>query len=99
MARTRSPKDFELPAQALPAQVDVAGLELSANRVNQVIGQYRDEQVPGDTLGGVVKDRPQTEFGFQTPKHGLQVGEHGIGAPQRGRVPLVLIGAQAVDAG
>jgi len=34
---------LEFPAQALPAQVDVAGLELKANRVDQVIGQYRQD--------------------------------------------------------
>jgi len=46
----------QLSTQAFPAQVNTAGLGLKTNRVHQVIGKHRDEQVPADALGLVVKN-------------------------------------------
>jgi len=47
----------ELSAQTFPAQVDTAGPKLKTNRVHQVMGKHRDEQVSADAVGLVVKDR------------------------------------------
>ena len=43
-------------AQALPAQMNPAGLELKADGVHQVISEYRDKEMATDALGVVVKN-------------------------------------------
>ena len=88
----------DLP-QTAPAALNVVFLQLLANDLHELIGQYGDEQVAVDANFFVVVDRAQAEFGFETPEHGFQVGEHDIGAPQTLAVPVSLVTAQAVDAG
>ena len=88
----------DLP-QTAPAALDTVFLQLPANDLHELIGQYGDEQVAVDANFFMVVDRAQAEFGFETPEHGFQVGEHDISAPQTLAVPVTLVAAQAVDAG
>jgi hypothetical protein len=89
----------ELSAHTFSAERNVAGLELNTNYVHEMIGQHRDKQMGADASGFVVKYRTQAQLRFETAKHRLQVGEQGIRVPQRGLIPLVLIGAQTVHPG
>ena len=47
----------------------------------------------------MMKDRPKTQITFEAAKHGFEVGEHHIGAPQLCFRPLALVAAQAIDTG
>ena len=89
----------ELVAQALPTEVNVLGLEPDAQAVDQVVGQHRDEQMAVDPGALVVVDGTQAQLRFQRAEHRLQIGEHDIGLPQGGLVPIALIGAQAIGNG
>ena len=85
-------------AQRVPAVVDALGLELQTQRVNEVIGQHADEKMAFDAAINLVEHRAQPQVGLQRAKHRLQLGEHDVGAPQRGVVLVDQGGAQAVHA-
>lgn len=71
----------EAPAQCLPAVVDIPGFKLMADSVHEMVGEDRDKQVPAHPIGLVMINGPQTEFGFETAKDRLQIGQHGVGMP------------------
>ena len=48
---------------------------------------------------GAVEDGAQSEFRLERAEHGLDIGERSVGPPQRLLVPVLDVGAQAVDAG
>ena len=84
--------------QTAPAALNVVFLQLLANDLHELIGQYGDEQVTVDANFFMVVDRAQAKFGFETPEHGFQVGEHDVGAPQTLAVPVSLVAPQVVEA-
>ena len=71
----------EFSAKAVPAVIDVGGLELKADAVHEVIGEHRDQQMSADTMGLVVKNRTEAQLRFEAAEHRLQIGQHRIGAP------------------
>jgi hypothetical protein len=46
----------QFAAQAFPAQINPAGLDLKAKGVHQMISEHRDKEMPTDALGAVVKN-------------------------------------------
>jgi hypothetical protein len=72
---------------------------VAAEDLHELVGQYRDEEVAIHPPLLVVEYRAQAEFVLEAAEHRLQVGEHGVGAPQPLGIPVGLVAAQAVDAG
>ena len=52
----------EMATQRCPAQINLAGFDLEADAVHDVIGEHRDEQMPADTVLVVVENRTQAQF-------------------------------------
>ena len=54
------------------------------------------------SLGAVLflmEHRTEAEFRFKATEHRFQIGQHGIGAPRRFRVPGGFVGARTTDPG
>ena len=86
-------------AQTVPAQVLVLRRQLVPDRLDQLVGQHGDEQVRLGAAFGVVEHRPEAEVRFQAAEHGFQIGQHSVGAPQRGVVPGDFVAARVGQLG
>ena len=82
----------------MPRSVVQLARSPAADHLHGLVGDHGDEQVALGAHRLAVVDGPQAELGLHRPEHGLQVGQRGVGAPQRRVVPAGDVGAQAVDA-
>ena len=64
-------------------QLSDPSLQLGAQELHELEGEHGDEQVAIGALFLGVIDRAQAQLRLEAPEHGLQIGEHEVGSPQR----------------
>ena len=75
------------------------GAQAGSDELDELVGDDGDEQVAVGASRLAVVDGSQAEFGLERTEDGFDVGERGVGSPERVFVPVGLAAAQAVDAG
>ena len=90
---------FDEASEGGPTGVAAVGAQAGSDELDELVGDDGDEQVAVGASRLAVVDGSQAEFGLERTEDGFDVGERGVGAPERVFVPVGLAAAQAVDAG
>ena len=87
-------------AERRPAVVHLGLLaQLMPDKLDHLVGQDRDKEMPFRPLVLLVKDGAQPQLRLQGPEDGFHVGQHDVGPPQLFRRHTLHVGAQGVHAG
>ena len=87
-------------AERCPAVVQLGLLaQLMPDKLDHLVGQDRDKEMPFRPLVLLVKDGAQPQLRLQGPEDGFHVGQHDVGSPQFFRRQPLHVGAQGVHAG